>query len=37
MDKLTSEFMQLFADMGVKFVDMKTGEEIKVERPEDAI
>lgn len=30
MDKITEEFMRLFADMGVKFVDAKTGEEIKV-------
>lgn len=30
MDKLTEEFMKLFVDMGVKFVDMETGEEIKV-------
>lgn len=31
MDKFTEEFMRLFADMGVKFVDSETGEEIKVE------
>ena len=37
MDKLTEDFMKLFADMGVKFVDINTGEEIKVEGAEDTV
>jgi hypothetical protein len=31
LDKKTSEFIKIFESMGIKFIDIDTGEEIKEE------